>query len=193
MISPNRWCILFLFFYQRLNRVCLLRFSSQKVRWARRWKNVPIFLKRNWIHKSVDGRKAQNEGAPPVLCTLLFFFSCVSKPKGCLTRGEKKSESAKRYFLQDSVSLPSLDFTFTLDLLDEVYSPPLRLSTIKNIRLSTSKSIVEKDYSCQRFCFLSFSMVNNPRIFVLVDRIVDLKRDIHRLKILLFQKVARIR
>lgn len=57
MISPNRWCILFLFFYQRLNRVCLLRFSSQKVRWARRWKNVPIFLKRNWIHKSVEGRR----------------------------------------------------------------------------------------------------------------------------------------
>lgn len=71
---------------------------------------------------------------------------------------EKKARVASDIFY--GIPSPSLDFTFTLDLPDEVVPPP-RLSTIKNIRLSTS--IYRKRLFVPTFLFSFVSMVNNPR------------------------------
>lgn len=70
---------------------------------------------------------------------------------------EKKARVASDIFY--GIPSPSLDFTFTLDLPDEVVPP--RLSTIKNIRLSTS--IYRKRLFVPTFLFSFVSMVNNPR------------------------------
>lgn len=86
---------------------------------------------------------------------------------------EKKARVASDIFY--GIPSPSLDFTFTLDLPDEVVPSPAfpQLKTFDFPRRS-----IEKDYSCQRFCFLSFRWltIRGRENFVFVDRIVDLKK-----------------
>ena len=71
----------------RFERVSLLRFSLQKVCSTRRSKTVPVFLKRNWIHKSVEGSRSR-EG-----CTLL---SCVLHNARFCSQGSLKVVSHVR-------------------------------------------------------------------------------------------------
>lgn len=68
----TRWKSPFYSFMRlRFERVSLLRFSLQKVCWTRRSKTVPVFLKRNWIHKSVEGSRRTRR------VHLAFLRSCV--------------------------------------------------------------------------------------------------------------------
>lgn len=70
----------------RFERVSLLRFSLQKVCWTRRSKTVPVFLKRNWIHKSVEGSRRTRRVHLAFLRSSQRAFLFPRKPKGCLTR-----------------------------------------------------------------------------------------------------------
>lgn len=70
----------------RFERVSLLRFSLQKVCSTRRSKTVPVFLKRNWIHKSVEGSRRTRRVHLAFLRSSQRPFLFPRKPKGCLTR-----------------------------------------------------------------------------------------------------------
>ena len=92
----DRWNLLFYSFIRlRFEHVFLLRFFSQKS-WTRRSKNVPILLKRNWIHNSME-----DEEWVWLVCTLLF---CVVHNAHLFSQGSlkvvshEKSESSHRIF-----------------------------------------------------------------------------------------------
>lgn len=74
----TRWKSPFYSFMRlRFERVSLLRFSLQKVCSTRRSKTVPVFLKRNWIHKSVEGSRRTRR------VHLAFLRSCVHNARFC--------------------------------------------------------------------------------------------------------------
>lgn len=169
MISPpNRWRIssFYSFIRRRLNRVCLLRFSSQKVCWTRRdgSKNVPIFLKRNWIHKSVEGRRGRTRVHTGVHLAFLRKRFCVSKPKGCLTRGRKKKARVKA---GDFIfyGIPGSPCPLSISLSRLIYSTspsPSAFPQLKTFDFPRRSIITKKKkelFVPTNFCF-SFSFLN---------------------------------
>lgn len=177
MISPpNRWRIssFYSFIRRRLNRVCLLRFSSQKVCWTRRdgSKNVPIFLKRNWIHKSVEGRRGRTRRVhrcAPCFSSFANAFAFPNLKVVSHVEGKKKARVKAGDFIFYGIPGSPCPLSISLSRLIYSTSPsPSAFPQLKTFDFPRRSIITKKKKRIIRaneflFFFLVSVMLNNPR------------------------------